>query len=333
MHNKIQFLRIEWIDIARGITMFLVIIGHTIYHPLIRGLIFSFHMPLFFIFSGALMSFSSDYFKWRRTVWRLLRSLVLPGCASYICCTILMDLIWKHRLSHSIGEIFETLLFSSGVSVYGIEPIGMVWFFIVLFFGRIILDLLHFLLCKDYLRGGLLIGLGLLGSSGIIKPLPFSLDIVLVILIFMEFGGYILKIDYNQFRTAAVSGVIFVGCFFTVYFITGSYLELAARRYPMMIISYIGAYAGTVFLSYVSVWLNRHKCFPQIKHIMALVGAESMTFLLVHYFDCLFSFLWNPILEWGLKGQIIAAIIRLSVDLILFVILIKFRAKQSNKLV
>ena len=64
-----------------------------------------------------------------------------------------------------------------------------------------------------------------------------------------------------------------------------------------------------------------------------LVGAESMTFLLVHYFDCLFSFLWNPILEWGLKGQIIAAIIRLSVDLILFVILIKFRAKQSNKLV
>lgn len=170
-----------------------------------------------------------------------------------------------------------------------------------------------------------------MGSGGIIKPLPFSLDIVLAILIFMELGGYILKINYNQFRTAVVSGFVFVGCFFTVYFITGSYLELAARRYPMMIISYIGAYAGTVFLSYVSVWLDRHKCFPKIKHIMALVGAESMAFLIVHYFDCLFSLLWNPILEWGLKGQIITTIIRLSIDLMLFIILIKFHAKWRNK--
>lgn len=148
-NNKIQYSRIEWIDIARGITMFLVVIGHTIYHPLIRGLIFSFHMPLFFIFSGALMSFSSNYFKWARTVCRLLRSLVMPGFVSYIFCIILMDLIWKHRLSHSIRDIFETLLFSSGVSVYDIEPIGMVWFLLYYFGGELFLICYIFLFVKN----------------------------------------------------------------------------------------------------------------------------------------------------------------------------------------
>lgn len=41
-------VRVKWIDYAKGITMLLVIIiGHTISDDLIRGMIFSFHMPLF----------------------------------------------------------------------------------------------------------------------------------------------------------------------------------------------------------------------------------------------------------------------------------------------
>ncbi len=44
--------RIYWIDCAKGITILLVIIGHSIYNPMVRGPIFSFHMPLFFILSG-----------------------------------------------------------------------------------------------------------------------------------------------------------------------------------------------------------------------------------------------------------------------------------------
>lgn len=40
-------VRVKWIDYAKGITMLLVIIGHTISDDLIWGMIFSFHMPLF----------------------------------------------------------------------------------------------------------------------------------------------------------------------------------------------------------------------------------------------------------------------------------------------
>ena len=44
--------RIEWIDFAKGLTILLVVVGHTISNGLIRGSIFSFHMPLFFFLSG-----------------------------------------------------------------------------------------------------------------------------------------------------------------------------------------------------------------------------------------------------------------------------------------
>ena len=44
--------RIDYIDVAKGITILLVIIGHSIDFGWKRDLIFSFHMPLFVICSG-----------------------------------------------------------------------------------------------------------------------------------------------------------------------------------------------------------------------------------------------------------------------------------------
>ena len=45
--------RLDWLDIAKGIAILLVIVGHTVNNPsIIRQVIFSFHMPLFFILAG-----------------------------------------------------------------------------------------------------------------------------------------------------------------------------------------------------------------------------------------------------------------------------------------
>ena len=59
--------RIEWIDIAKGIGIILVVIGHNfsdgeniIY---LRKWIYSFHMPLFFLLSGILFSAKQESFK------------------------------------------------------------------------------------------------------------------------------------------------------------------------------------------------------------------------------------------------------------------------------
>ena len=48
-------IRIELIDLAKAITIFLVILGHTTGNldtPLYRRVLYSFHMPLFFFLAG-----------------------------------------------------------------------------------------------------------------------------------------------------------------------------------------------------------------------------------------------------------------------------------------
>ncbi len=44
--------RNKWIDIAKGITIILMVLGHTTIPDVASRFIWAFHMPLFFIVSG-----------------------------------------------------------------------------------------------------------------------------------------------------------------------------------------------------------------------------------------------------------------------------------------
>lgn len=48
LENQSQQVRVEWIDVAKGLGIILVILGHT--HALFRPYIYSFHMPLVFYY-------------------------------------------------------------------------------------------------------------------------------------------------------------------------------------------------------------------------------------------------------------------------------------------
>lgn len=48
----LQKERLQWADIARGIGIFLVVLGHTYRDNAVRSWLYAFHMPLFFFLSG-----------------------------------------------------------------------------------------------------------------------------------------------------------------------------------------------------------------------------------------------------------------------------------------
>lgn len=64
--------RILWIDILRGIAMFLVVYGHTSQNAEIKKYIYAFHMPLFFIISGFVYHCTSYPKYMKRKAQRLL---------------------------------------------------------------------------------------------------------------------------------------------------------------------------------------------------------------------------------------------------------------------
>ena len=71
--KKIMSNRIEWLDVAKGITIVLMVLGHTSIPDVLSRIIFAFHMPLFFIASGwttnwTKLSFGKFVLKKRRTI-------------------------------------------------------------------------------------------------------------------------------------------------------------------------------------------------------------------------------------------------------------------------
>ena len=62
-NTMINKKRIEWVDIAKGIGIFLMVMGHTGIPRIGNQWIYSFHMPLFFFISGFLFNTSVNFYR------------------------------------------------------------------------------------------------------------------------------------------------------------------------------------------------------------------------------------------------------------------------------
>ena len=114
-------IRIQWVDIAKGITIILMIIGHTGIPRSISNWIFSFHMPLFFIMSGLTTNWGKDSFS--SFVMRRVRRILYP----FIWYSLIMlGLLRLFGLDHTQCSVL------SGWGGYAL------WFVPVLFMGQLI---------------------------------------------------------------------------------------------------------------------------------------------------------------------------------------------------
>ena len=83
MRAKKKTGRIELIDIAKAITIILVILGHTtgnLETPMYRRLLYSFHMPLFFFLAGLSIrpKVLKTLLEWKDFFKKNLLALVVP---------------------------------------------------------------------------------------------------------------------------------------------------------------------------------------------------------------------------------------------------------------
>ena len=151
MHRK---KRIEWVDFAKGVAIILVIIGHTVQEgkngSILRGLIFSFHMPLFFILSSLTFRFSetmNDFIKKTKLACKHLLCPVLWICIIWTLIRIIKDPVNIINLTWWKGNLF-TFIFASGVETtyngFHLETFGIPWFFLALFMGRNLIRLFAF---------------------------------------------------------------------------------------------------------------------------------------------------------------------------------------------
>lgn len=302
-----------WLDLAKGISFLLVIVGHTLSNS-VPGVqqwlwiwIYSFHMPLFFFLGGVTFRPSASWVQWRSKVILSFRALILPALAIHLLrLTIpLVKGLVQMVLSGELGQVADILvdgglamLFASGVpvTVFGlpIPAAGMIWFLVVLFWVRIIWDALLFL--GD--RAAVVIGvcLSFLGwyLSQLALPLPLSLDIALTILPIF-YLGYRWESSLLQDQAVLGGGLgfsIWMGIFAYLYLVPGTYLELASRAYPLYPLSLLMAAAASCFWAVVSQKLGQLKPEKGMRSL-AIIGQHTMILFWIHAFDYLLKPLWS----------------------------------------
>lgn len=334
MDDNFDRQRIDWIDFAKGITILLVIIGHNVSGPL-RGAIFSFHMPLFFILSCVTYSWSKNSEQWIYKTENAFKHLIIPAMFLSIISVMKFGILENTSNYLASAKLFakQVILmgtFASGVDVdvlgEVIPAIGLQWFLVVLFCGRSLFDY-----CNMKAKNNQLLYLSIIVSIlgvliGKIQKLPLSFDIALAIFFFFWMGKNFDKfqIEKNTYKKLLLSLSIWLALLAVTYFCSHRYLELATREYTLFPLCYIIAIAGTVMISTLSVLFSRLKLLA--KPVLYL-GRSSLWLLCIHKIDNL----WN---RWfNCSNQYIRALLAVVTDL-LVLILIKYivsRWKENKK--
>ena len=183
--------RIHWVDCAKAIGSLLVIIGHTRLEVReLRVLIYSFHMPLFFLLSGVTFRFSRNSTEFLAKTQKTFRHLMLPTAVLFAISTVVNALrntqvlsTWGGVLEYVRSVILQASCASGvPVSVFSAEipAMGMPWFLVTLALGRILADYLHLRMGQRKFVVSCVV-LSFIGVIvGRVQYLPLSFDIVLV---------------------------------------------------------------------------------------------------------------------------------------------------------
>ena len=125
--------RVTWVDVAKGLCMFVVIMSHTVHaegeksFPLIsRGMAMSFHMPLFFILSAYTFHFSENMEQFKKAAIKSAKRLLIPSLIIFVIRIFMYDKILTEggvSLEYFIKKSLS-LLFSSGVEIRIVDSLG-----------------------------------------------------------------------------------------------------------------------------------------------------------------------------------------------------------------
>ena len=296
--------RLAYIDIARGIGIMLVVLGHTLaeanYHVqnstvlFLGQLIYSFHMPLFFFLSG--MFFKPEIPFLDMLMRRF--DIVLKPYLFAIFMIYFVSVFYDKNLglSTAILRIIKSLY---GNSYYMELYWSQLWFLPALFatslfayffyavFKRLPVWTMFLGLLLTLVVGILTIGwfmplkLALFGFDLELNGLPFSLDIVLVCGFFFLLGRVVYEhVSMEIFSPLWMligSAVVLVA----LNLIYPAILNLNTREYDSPLVITLEALAGIVFVLSISQWIEKWGGWGS--KALQYYGRISMIVLIFHF--------------------------------------------------
>lgn len=329
--------REKFVDIARGISILLMIVGHNISDGVLRDFIYSFHMPLFIIVSGM---FYKD-----KPLKNFMYDTIVKLFVPYIFCLLITDTVLLFEKTTFVGiikkwveQFFYSISYVNKIKYSNVLQTGPLWFIPFLMCIKSVFyiikklvknnKLYEYIICCGVTSVGIV--LGLLGYW-----LPFSFDIALASIIFYYIGHilYSTKALNEVFRDKKI--ITIMSIIFVIGIFSGS-IELAVRSYPNLF-AYLSAVCGSLVVLKFCSFLQTKKKF--YNRFFAWCGKNSLYILLIHYIEK--ELLNFELLNINLRYIfIIEIIVRICIDIISVYILtniyrliyIKYLKRIRNKL-
>ena len=278
--------RIEYLDLAKAIGMILVIAGHVVSSDTAtKRIIYSFHMPLFFLLSGMLLKVRTEYNKgtWIQLIIKKAKRLLIPF--------ILWGLIYSSfSLKHTV-----LILYGTRETLIAAESLTSLWFLPVMF--------LAYLFCEGVLPAGWLknkwmgivmsiVAFAVIGFLCPHYPVygdPWGFDIAFIAAAFMLIGMLIRacldKLSNIKYQIVAL--IISTALFIIIVRFSGSsvgYVLMANAEYGNILVFFLCALVGSSMILALS-------CLIAGKYTRWLqpVGQKTLGIFLVH----------KPIVELG----------------------------------
>lgn len=279
--------RIGYLDIARGIGILLVVLGHggtRDAYPMLFNLIYAFHMPLFFFLSGMVFKAETPF---REFFTRRLHGLVKPFFFTIFVLYFISVFFGKLEIPVAISRLVKSF-YANG---YYLEWVPM-WFLPTLFVVSLLawavarlpgwgvwFAVVIFLALGIWMIGWFVpVNLPVLGN---LKGLPWGADLALVSCAYFLFGWQArLRLPENWLASPwllAGSGMVY---FSLALFFLSEPINLADRLYPFPLLGTLAALAGILFVLALAFLLERGPAW--LTNGLKTLGAASLVILIFH---------------------------------------------------
>ncbi|MGG5328990.1 acyltransferase family protein [Enterococcus sp. AZ163] len=278
--------RLISIDIAKGITILLVVFGHALQGVvdsnslslvsnnssvyILKEIIYGFHMPAFFIISGLFLdSWLSK--KLNRALKQKLTRLVYPYFVWSLLTACFMQ-VGSSYTNNSLG--LKEFLLSP------IVPFSQYWFLYVLFFFYLVTYMIHSLFRDKYKICLLIISLLIFVINPII-PNVWIIDSFSKYLVYFSMGTFLLPYFKQKQKEKKFKMILVCIAFIVVNFVYVNLLwrDLKSATYYYYLVT---AITGSLLIFEISSLIANTTHFKRAKKNLASLGENSMQIYVMH---------------------------------------------------
>lgn len=307
--------RIDWIDWAKAICIFLMVCGHSPIKPYFHDFIYLFHMPVFFTISGYLYK----YRNFKKLFFTLLIPSILWSCINYPW--YLYGII-KQGQTLSLENIITQPLLGLVIHDFkiGIPTCGAFWFVLALFIIRLIHQSIHKYTFIEIAVLLLCISIAFISDQNPQKTYLFLIQRATIAYPFF-YLGIILKerpyiLSYLNKHSQSISLIsLLTLVLYSSYF---SSFDLYTCKLNNPIAYYFIGITGFIFIYITSTFLKKApKAILNISNgTLAILGLHTVTIYALNKIDFFNHFIF--------KGEILAILTMIILYLPIIFILKRF---------